>query len=132
MTQDDIPNALNTLLATLSLPTAWENTSFDPPDTGAHLRPTYMPGETSQMGALPAIAEHVGLYQVDVFGPRDSGDGFVRGVANSILALFPMGLGINANGTTVRITRSYRGPASEEEQTGLFHIPVRIHWRTEI
>ena len=132
MSPDDIEGALNAQLATLTgVLIAWENSGFNPGNV-PWIRPTYMPGIPTEETVLAANIQllHVGVFQISILIPLGIGDGPARALALQVEALFPVGSSLLRNGTPVRITKSYRLPATRDEH--YFHLPVRVEWWTEI
>lgn len=126
-----IQGALYKHLKALSLPTALpiapEGRNFDGKGK-AYLRPTYLPAEaTAPHIPFDGEAEHVGLYQIDVFWPINQGLTDPLAVADAIRAHYARGLRIFLDGVDLRILRQpYAMPAMQE--TALLQVPVRVPW----
>lgn len=126
-----IQAALYGHLLKLNLPTAMkiapEGRNFDAKGN-AYLRPTYLPAEAG----APHIAydreeEHVGLYQIDVFWPINTGIAAPLAVADAIRTHYDRGLRFFLEGIDLRVNGvAYALPAMQE--TALLQIPVRVPW----
>ena len=120
--------ALNARLDTLSLPTAWENKSFDPPEGELWIRETFMPAEkrASAMGTSSQNRNR-GIYQVDVFRPLGEGSGEAEEAVETIENLFKRGTVIGS-GITIESASRLAGRKSEP----WYMVPVIIRYRADI
>lgn len=105
-----------------------ENERISPRPNQPWTRFTFLP--------VPSIQETIGvtgrnrdlgLAQVDVFYPRDTGTAQPLATAQSILDNVPRGLTLTGTGLTVIIEASYLGPAQSIEN--YYQLPVVIRWR---
>lgn len=128
MSNAAVAAALATRLATLGLPTQWENSQFTPTANQTYLVEAFLPAATVAVGiASTSSDELLGIYQVMVMSPRGATKGPGIAAAEQVLAAFPRGLRITRNGVTVTIQRSYLGPALM--QNDRWAIPVSIDYR---
>lgn len=71
---------------------------------------------------------HVGLMQVDIFVPVNTGTSQANTIADSVIAAFPRGLTLNAGDNRVHIRTAYRETASRLNDQ--FHqVPVVVEWQ---
>jgi hypothetical protein len=104
MSLTKIGAALSTQLATLNLPTAWENVRFKPVSGQTYIAETLIAGNTIPVGfANQASDEFGGVYQVLVYSPADAGKGVGRATADTVAAAFVRGQRLVYNGVTVTI-----------------------------
>lgn len=123
----DILSALNTQLATLSLPTASEGKDYKPTNSTLYVRPTILPADTTQaeLGSS-GQDENLGIYQVDVFAPIDTGHGVAVTQADAIADAFARGTTLTYNSVNVRIRGVSRGAGRRD---GAWYIvPVFINY----
>lgn len=98
-----IHKALDLMLETEiagSVPIAWENTPFTPPQTGAYLQADYLPAQTEDISVQGEAAIYRGIYQVTVITPKGTGAQGAERLARAITAIFknnrdvPLGSGM--------------------------------------
>lgn len=123
-----IAAALSTRLATLGLPTQWENNQFTPTANQVYLIEAFLPATTLAVGVANTSAdEFSGIYQVMVMSPLGGTKGPGLAAAEQVLGAFQRGLRLTRSGVTVTILRSSLGPALfQGERWG---IPVSIDYR---
>lgn len=123
---NDIQTALDTRLSTLSgSPTIdWEFVPATQAATSPYLRPTFLPGDTTQASLGDSGKDYaVGLYQVDSFTRRGTG----RSSWPDVIAdHFKRGTYLAYNGITVRIMSVSISRAETEENFTI--TPVVIRW----
>jgi len=118
---------LNTLALANNIPVAWENSSYTPVTGRAYLRATLLPADTDGLGlADNSTDEHLGIYQVDVFAPIDTGKGQAVMLADSIADQFKRGTELIYNGVKVRIKTVSRSTGSRDGSW--FIVPVYIQY----
>lgn len=123
-----IAAALSTRLATLGLPTQWENSQFTPTANQTYLVEAFLPAATLAVGVATSSAdEFSGIYQVMVMSPRGGTKGPGLAAAEQVLAAFTRGLRLTRSGITVTILRSSLGPALMQDDR--WGIPVSIDYR---
>lgn len=131
MSLTKIGAALSTQLATLSLPTAWENSRFNPTAGQVYLAESLIAGDTVAVGiASQASDEYGGIYQVLVYAPADAGKGIARSTADTVAAAFVRGDRLVYDGVTVTIqsTSQAAGFMSGDR----FVVPVSVAYRAFI
>lgn len=103
---------------------AWPNARFVPPAKG-FLRVFQMPGQSRQasFGGNCQI-ELVGVYQISIFEPKDTGVGEAERKAAIILNEFPLGRVFDICRHWVIIRQAYSSPVVEEED--YLHLPVAL------
>lgn len=99
-----IETALNTwaVARTPALPVAWENAPFSAPAT-TYLRAFLMPADTSGFDLAGAGRSYMGVYQVNVVAPINTGPGAAEGIAGEIAALFPLNTLLTAGSLTLQV-----------------------------
>jgi hypothetical protein len=111
---------------------AWPNRSFAQPTGSVWYRVTWLPGQPRAAAVgTDAQNRHVGLYQVDVFAPGNQGAKTALDAAKIIVAAYKRGTTLTSAGATVYCDNAYMMTGVNED-TGLFHIPVRINYRADI
>ena len=131
MSLTKIGAALSTQLATLNLPTAWENSRFNPTAGQVYLAESLIAGDTIAVGfANQASDEYGGIYQVLVYAPADAGKGIARSTADTVAAAFVRGDRLVYDGVTVTIqsTSQAAGFMSGDR----FVVPVSVAYRAFI
>ncbi len=111
---------------------AWENSGYERTSGTPYLRPTLLPSERPEPGAVgnSAPTTYVGVYQVDVYAPGGKGAGTAGGIAAVIASAFKRGTTIEEGGEYIRISAAgIRGARSDE---GWYVQPVVIAWWSEI
>lgn len=95
MTPDAAADAIETLFGTTwgaTTPVAWANVPFTPPDTGSWVKFDFIWGGnsvlTKTVPSIGGINSVVGIVQLAVFGPKDSGDGSISALAETARAIF--------------------------------------------
>ena len=110
---------------------SWENEAFTPTVGTRWYRATFLPGmsEAAAIGTASAN-RHIGLFQIDVIEPKDSGDMTGQTEAERIIACYKRGTVIAYNSVNVRCERAYRLPANQEES--FYVIPVIVEYRADV
>lgn len=105
------------------------NVAFTPVVKTPYLSVSVMPN-TAELDGLPFDSDvtHMGLLQVSVFWPANTGLVKPMQVASQIVAAFPPGLWIERNGITVRFDQQPRVAGSIQESDWV-SIPVTMRWR---
>lgn len=123
--------ALSTKLATLSLPTAWENSRFTPTAGQVYLAESLIAGNTIAVGiAAQSSDEYGGIYQVLVYAPADAGKGIARSTADTVAAAFVRGDRLVYQGVTVTIQSTSQGAGFMSGDR--FVVPVSVSYRAFI
>ena len=131
MSLTKIGAALSTQLATLNLPTAWENSRFKPTVGQVYLAESLIAGSTIAVGfANQASDEYGGIYQVLVYAPADAGKGIARSTADTVAAAFVRGDRLVYDGVivTIQSTSQAAGFMSGDR----FVVPVSVAYRAFI
>lgn len=132
MTNSIIEGVFETALKTLTVfiksnNVAWPNEVFKKPSSGGWYEIDHLPGEPYQVSlGGDAPNRWVGIYQITICVPLDTGKEAVNARYEAIAGLF-------ARGTTfsgVEIEKVYAGPEGPEEDH--YRLPVRIEYRADI
>ena len=109
----DISAALDGKLKTFaeanSIPVAWENAGYDPVIGTLYLRPKILPGNSEPIGlSYTSALDHLGIYQIDIIAPIDSGKGVATTKADLLFTEFARGnLPYNGKSITIKsVSRS--------------------------
>lgn len=131
MSLTDIGAALSTQLATLNIPTAWENSRYKPTAGQVYVAESLIAGNTIAVGiASQASDEYGGIYQVLVYAPLDAGKGIARSTADTVAAAFVRGDRLVYNGVTVTIQSTSQ--AAGFMAGDRFVVPVSVTYRAFI
>ncbi|MDY8108256.1 phage tail terminator-like protein [Fulvimarina sp. 2208YS6-2-32] len=112
-----------------TLPIAFTNRQFTAP-SGVYLRETLIPNQTGRLFvASDGPHRHMGLYQVDVFAPENTGETDHVALAGEIADHFAVDLRLTDGGVRTRITkRPSVGPTLVDGALAM--IPTTIEWET--
>lgn len=131
MSLTKIGAALSTQLATLDLPTAWENSRFKPTAGQVYLAEKLISGDTIAVGfASQASDEYGGIYQVLVYAPADAGKGIARSTADTVAAAFVRGDRLTYEDVTVTIQSTSQAVGFMSGDR--FVVPVSVSYRSYI
>lgn len=131
MSLTKIGAALSSKLATLNLPTAWENSRFKPTAGQVYLAESLIAGNTIAVGiAAQASDEFGGVYQVLVYAPADTSKGIARSTADAVAAAFVRGDRLVYEGVTVTIQSTSQGAGFMSGDR--FAVPVSVSYRAFI
>jgi len=123
-----LDSTLNTYASANSVPVAWENSGYAPITGTKFLRPTLLAGGTDSVGlGNTSSDDHLGIYQVDVIAPLNTGKGEAVTTADAVAGAFPKGI-ITYNGVKVRIRSVSRGSGSRDG--AWFIVPVEISYQS--
>ncbi len=107
----------------------WEGISFRPAADAIHLEDHLLPGRTGGPVLSNAVAEHVGIYQVDVDAPASAHPADVRRLADAVMAAFPRGAVLMEEGVRVTIRgHPSRGPLLPGD--GRQKVPISITYHS--
>jgi len=124
----DISGALDEHLYDMtSLPSvAWPNKNFSPVTGTLYIRPTLIPGDSTQ-ATLGEDGEdmNVGVYQVDVFAEAGKGKQEAMRMVDKIADRFKRGTDLTYNSRNVRIRNVNQLPAINNPD-GWFQVPIEI------
>ena len=90
------------IAASLGLPVAWPNITFDPPDA-PYARIYVLPAQTIGQDLAGQMRTYQGILQANIIVPAGSGVTQARGLAQSIADAFPEGLPLVEGDLTVYI-----------------------------
>lgn len=126
MSESTVAAALAARLATLGIPTQYENAAFVPIAGQTYLAESFLPAERQAVG-LSQTDAIVGVYQVSVMAPKDGTKGPGYTTAKLVSALFPRGLRIVRDGVTVTVMQSSQAPAISMADRWM--VPVSVEFR---
>ena len=107
---------------------AWTNAKFAPKVGTSFIRPSILFGETRVTSLGEAGFERLnGIYQISVFGVKDTGIADIEKIANDLIELFRGGTVLKlCEGKSLTITAAYcSGPFELDDRP---HIPVTVTW----
>jgi hypothetical protein len=128
----DITAALEVRLAAMPgvLPTVWENTEANPPTT-AFQQVNFLPGAPDNPAVGSGMYRELGLMQVTLLYPINSGSGAAYQMAETIRNWFPRASSYSSGGFTAIIERTAAiGPGSVQSER--FVLPVSIYYFSNI
>jgi hypothetical protein len=132
MSLASIRSALETALngITGSVPTAWENAAYSPVTGTAYQRATLLPAEPQNIEIGPGYTER-GIFQVDLFYPKDTGAKAAIARASLIRSTFAFGTELTSGSVRVNINATPEIGAARADGDR-FMVPVRIRWHSRI
>jgi len=99
------------------------NTKFNPPTGQEFLRCVLLFNAPTMIGAFTTGTYRInGIYQINVFYPKGEGEGVPVQTAGDLCKRFQRGLELTHGNHTVKIERSYRSSALEDDVW--YQIPV--------
>jgi len=123
---------LAALVFTPALPIAWPNVAFTPPASGKYLRANHLPNTTSQISlGTSGQNRHIGLYQIDVLWPLNSGDTAPKEIAGAIAAHFKRGTEFTRETVLIRIP-SPPSIAPALVGSASYQIPVTVSYLADV
>ena len=128
--EEAIKQRLFAQLVGQSLPIAWPNVDFIPPEDQKWLKVDYIPNRVDRLfvGSTEPH-QYLGLLQVSVCWPLGAGTDDAGQVAQEIVDLFPVDLKLGTTDPIVRIYERSSVAAVIIGETSIF-IPVRVKWET--
>ena len=110
---------------------ALENRSFIPVNDARWYRATLMPAQPIDVGfGSPGDNRHMGIFQVDVFEPKNRGDKAVTAEAERIVGFYKRGTKLSSTGgVDIWVERAYCMTAHETDDT--YQVPVMIMWNCD-
>lgn len=123
---------LQNYCATNSLLLAVPNRDFTKPDPtvtrdAKWLRATFLPADTLTLALSTGDNQHYGLFQVDIFYSKNTGEYPVVRLAADIIALFTKGTSITQDGFVVQVIRApYRGRMRDDVDPAWVIVSVSI------
>lgn len=112
---------------TPAIPVAWQNASFTPP-TSRYLRGFLMPADNDSRYMEGGDALRVGMYQIDVCVPPNTGPAAAEAIVAALEALFPTWLRLDAGNEDVVITRTVT-PKPGAPQGTHYVVSCRLRYR---
>lgn len=109
---------------------AWENTSFSPPVTGAYARSMMLPGETVSRMLSEEHRSRVGIYQITLVMPRNTGPKACEDLIASLDLYFTTATPLVNGSTKVYITTPM-SPGPPNPDSDLYEVPVFCRYRSE-
>lgn len=121
---------LSQLVFSPAIPVAWPNIDFTPPSSGKWIRLHQIPAPTVPLSVDTGGAnEYLGVTQISVFWPLNTGLVQPKEVAAQIIDHFSRGTRIERESVTVEITQAYCSAPIYEDRV---MIPVTIFYRSFI
>lgn len=113
----------------VAYPTAYEGKSFDPPSDAPWVALYQLPAGIAPAAiGIHAPLEHVGILQIDLNHPLDSGAPVMLKDADSVAAVFSPGASFEFEGTKVNIERCSRSSIRRSE--GWLTVSLSVRWRS--
>lgn len=128
MSLAEVRSALETALSAMmpALDTAWENDDYVPVEGTPYQQVTLLRGTPSNPEMGPGILE-TGIFQVNLFFPKNAGPAAAEARAELIRSLFPYGASFTKNGVTVNIMQTPEiGVARPDDDR--FMVPVKTRF----
>jgi hypothetical protein len=121
---------LGTLSTSPSMPIAYPNVVYDPPETG-YLRVTHLPNTTEQVTlGSSGRNRHFGLLQVDVMWPKGAGNVAPMEIAAAVISHFKRGTSFTQNSVLILIN-SPPSVAPAIDADPYMQIPVTIPYQAD-
>lgn len=133
MSQASIRAALETALATInpSIPTAYENVEFIPPDPGNPYQACYLRFGTPENIEVGAGYNEVGFFQVSLFYPVHNGTADAVARAKQVRDLFKKKSTFSSGGITVTIVKTPEIPTGNPDD-GTWAIVIKVPFMAQI
>lgn len=115
---------------TPALPIAWQNVRYAPTTGASYLRAFLLPATTGSEDLSGDHRRYLGVYQVNVCVPIETGPEAAEAIVGEIAAQFPVNLRITASTVTVQvITPVSEGPADQDATH--FIVPASFTYRAD-
>jgi len=103
-----------------------------PPDADVYyLSVAFLRGQPENPAVGPTMERHVGVLQVNVHYPVNTGEGPARRVADALAALFPVGDSMTYGGVTVRVMQT--AAAAQGFHDGAWYVvPVSVFYQADV
>lgn len=119
---------LQALVLTPAHPIAWPNVSFTPPADSRYLRANELPSPTAGVSlAVDGANEYSGLFQIDVFGPLNTGSSAPKELAGAVVKHFKRGTRLDREGLRIDVMQASIGPALRDDPRWM--VPVTVRYR---
>lgn len=113
-----------------ALRVAYENAPFTPTAAETYLAPNLLPAQAESADLQGALTTYLGVFQVLIYAPINTGPGAAMGVADELAALFTNNLRLTVSGLTVQqITPASVAPALTDESR--YVVPVSFQYRAD-
>lgn len=113
----------------IAFPTAYEGKSFNPPDDAPWAALYMLPaGAAPAAIGLHAPIERVGILQIDLNYPLDTGAPVILKDADTVSSRFMPGTSYDFDGTKVNIERCSRSSIRQSE--GWLTVSLSVRWRS--
>lgn len=110
---------------------AWPNAKYMHSPNKGFLRIYLMPGQSSQSSLGPdCLVKLVGVYQISIFQPKDTGMAEAERISAIILNEFPLGHVLECCEQWVIIQQAYCSAAMED--VDYLHLPVSIAYNCHV
>jgi hypothetical protein len=131
----DIREAFETRIAAFAaaqnLSVAWENTTFTPSPATPYLECAMLPATSANPALGVNFIRLLGIYQINVNYPEDTGPAPAEAIADALIALFPRG-SMAQNDVVINIDYTPSRAKGLVSPNGFFFIPVRIRYREDV
>jgi hypothetical protein len=113
-----------------ALSVAYENRPFTPTQGTAYLRAAQLPAEVESQDLAGAHRGYLGVFQVSVYAPINTGPGAAQGIADELAALFVLNARLTSGAVTVQqITPASIAPALQVDNA--YVLPVSFQYRAD-
>lgn len=135
MSQDRVRKAFESKLKTWAaaqspaIPVAWENTDFKP-TAGAYIEPSLIPVRTVTETLDGVHRRFMGLFQVSLVMPIDSGPGDAEALVKALDALYPLTTPLTADGLVIVLLQPMSA-APAVPRPDRYVIPVTCSYRAD-
>ncbi|ERH60755.1 phage tail terminator-like protein [Pseudomonas simiae] len=109
----------------------FENIQYDPADGETYLRAFALPGDTASSTLAGDHRAFIGVYQVSIVAPANTGKTKTNPVVAELTALFPLYARDTKAGVTV-VTMSPVDPGPGIPDPPTFTVPVSFEYRADI
>lgn len=133
----DIREAFETRIAAFAaaqtppISVAWENTTFTPSPAAPYLECAMLPATSANPSLGVNFIRLLGIYQINVNYPEDTGPAPAESIADALIALFPRG-SLQQNDVIINIDYTGSRAKGLVSPNGFFFIPVRIRYREDV
>lgn len=112
------------------LSVAYQNRPQTPATGTTYLKAFLLPSPTDSQDLAGAHRVYAGVFQVSVVAPINTGPGAAEGIADELIALFPLNLLLTSGAVTVQInTPASAAPALQDESN--YIVPVSFTYRAD-
>ncbi|WP_443693991.1 phage tail terminator-like protein [Pseudomonas sp.] len=109
----------------------FENVQYDPADGETYLRAFMLPGDTASTTLAGDHRAFIGVYQVSIVAPANTGKSKTNPLVAELTALFPLYARDTKAGVTV-VTMSPVDPGLGIPEPPTFTVPVSFEYRADI